>query len=299
MLFLPKDIPSAEILRSEGFDVAGYGRDAAFYRCDSPKTLHIAFLNLMPEIEQALQDICRVLAFEDKCVKLTLLKFRGRSYKVASQQYMEEFYCDVEDVNVSCFDVLLVNGAPVEKIPFESVDYWEALCRLMDTFSAAGMPQLYLCWASQAALYHFYGIHKYPLQAKRFGIFRHRLSPDFRHLWDLQEEYMYFPVSRHTEVRADDIVACPSLSVVAESEESGVGIVLDIQARRTFITAHTEYSRERLSIEYRRDITRGLPIHVPQHYFQDDDPSKPVQAEWHGQSRKLFHSWLQTIEKVK
>lgn len=297
MLLLPQNVPSAAQLRFEGFEVTEYGRDEAFSRCALPETLHIAFLNLMPEKEQALQDICRVLAFEDKSVKLTLLKFRGHSYKVASKEYMDEYYRDVEDVDVECFDALLVNGAPVEKLPFEDVDYWDSICRLMDVFSAANLPQLYICWASQAALYHFYGIHKYPLGAKRFGIFRHSLSPDFRYLWNLQEEYMYFPVSRHTEVRADDIVACPSLSVVAESEESGVGIVLDIQARRTFITAHTEYSRERLSIEYRRDITRGLPIHVPQNYFQDDNPDKPVKAEWHGQSRKLFHSWLQTIIK--
>lgn len=306
MLFLPEHIPSAEVLRGEGYDVGSYRLDLLDFQFTEGSLasaagaqLRIAFLNLMPEKEEALQDLCRVLFSPDVSVKLVPLKFRCHEYKVASQQYMEEFYMNVEEVEPRAFDALLVNGAPVERLSFEEVDYWDELCGFIDEFSDGGLPQLYICWAAQAALYHFYGIPKYILPRKCFGVFSHVVSPAFRAVYSGLPEVLSIPMSRHTEIRAADVVAEQRLDMAAFSEESGVGIVADLAAQRLFITGHLEYGRDRLAFEYFRDMDKGLDIQPPQHYFRANDAHSEICATWHDGSKLLFHAWLKSVLQHK
>jgi len=213
------------------------------------------------------------------------------SKNTPSEHLLEHYsaFSEVEDQN---FDGLIITGAPVEQLPFEEVDYWPELVRVMDWARTHVYSTFYICWGAQAGLFHYYGVPKYPLPEKMFGVFPHRLHVPFERLTRGFDDVFYAPHSRHTEVRKEDILAVPELVLLAESDEAGVYIVLSADRRHVFVTGHSEYDPLTLEGEYVRDVRKGLPIGVPKNYFPDDDPTKEPVVRWRGHASLLYSNWL-------
>lgn len=297
MLILPNELPIIETLQQEGYNVK-YRKDA-----NSVNPLRILLLNLMPEKQQTELDISRMLAGYEKNIELILVKISGQKYKTTPIEYMQTHYVDFETIASHNFDGLIVTGAPVEQIPFEEVRYWHQLCYIMDWADQHIKSTLYICWGAQAALYHFYNINKYPLNNKMFGIFSHHLNKPlpstlkaFNKVGEHTDEFSV-PVSRHTEILKDDIIPHHSLRIIAESELSGVGIVAEEKGHRIYITGHLEYATQRLDVEYRRDLQKGLPIHEPYKYYSTSEEGKQhIENTWKEAAKAFYHSWLQLID---
>jgi homoserine O-succinyltransferase len=257
----------------------------------------------MPEKQQTELDISRMLAGYNKDIELILVKISGQKYKTTPLEYMQAHYVDFETIASQKFDGLIVTGAPVEQIPFEEVRYWKHLCNIMDWADQHVKSTLYICWGAQAALYHFYNINKYPLNNKMFGIFNHHLytplsSPlnAFNKIGNKETEFP-MPVTRHTEILKDEIISHHSLQIIAESDMSGVGIVAEEKGHRIYITGHLEYATQRLDIEYRRDIQKGLPIHEPYNYYSTLEEDKyHIENTWNKAATAFYHSWLQFVD---
>ncbi len=283
-LILPEGIPAQEILRTEGVPVSAH---AAAGTCP----LRVLFLNLMPQKAVTELDIARMMAASGLDVELIPLKISGQTYKTTPMAHMEAFYRDFETVEADSFDGLIITGAPVEHLAFEEVRYWPQLCHIMNWADVHVRSTLYICWGAQAGLYFHYGIPKYGLPAKKFGIYPHEnLAPSLPLLEGLGENFP-IPTSRHTEVRAADFNA-PDLRIVAESDESGVGIALTTDGRRIFITGHLEYEPATLEKEYLRDKAKQLPIEVPGHYYYDNLPERGIRFSWDAAARRFYHNWL-------
>lgn len=289
MLILPKDFPIAATLRAEGIQTA----------CECPtggQPLRILFLNLMPQKTVTELDIARAVAQPDKTVELLPMKIAGQTYKTTPMAHMLQFYRDFETFESGCYDGLIVTGAPVEHLPFEEVRYWPQLCRIMDWAQTHVRSTLYICWGAQAGLYHHYGIPKHPLPAKKFGIFAQRvIESGWPVLHGLEPEFP-MPNSRHTEVRRADFPTDGSLAIVAESQESGVGIAIGHGGKDIFIVGHLEYEPHTLHNEYVRDLNKGLPIAPPQHYYKDGTPESGIDFAWHEAARRFYRNWLTLCE---
>ena len=297
MLIVPNELPIIDTLLQEGYSVR-YKKEIT-----SINPLRILLLNLMPEKQQTELDISRMLAGYNKDIELILVKISGQKYKTTPLEYMQAHYVDFETIASQKFDGLIVTGAPVEQIPFEEVRYWKHLCNIMDWADQHVKSTLYICWGAQAALYHFYNINKYPLNNKMFGIFNHHLYTPmssslnvFNKLVDREGEFA-MPVSRHTEILKDEIIPHHSLRIIAESDMSGVGIVAEEKGHRIYITGHLEYATQRLDIEYRRDIQKGLPIHEPYNYYSTLEEDKyHIENTWNKAATAFYHSWLQFVD---
>ena len=205
---------------------------------------------------------------------------------------MDEERADHQDIRPLKIAILIITGAPVEQMPFEEVDYWSELCQVFEWSKTNVYSTFHICWGAQAGLYYHYGIPKYDLPEKMFGIFPHTVEQPFHQLLRGFDELFYVPHSRHTEVRAEDILKHPELEILTRSEESGVHIVADRSGRQFFVTGHSEYDRDTLAAEYFRDLKKGLPIRIPAHYFEDDDPKKSPKFIWRGHANLLFVNWL-------
>lgn len=297
MLIVPNELPIVDTLLQEGYCVR-YKKEIT-----SINPLRILLLNLMPEKQQTELDISRMLAGYNKDIELILVKISGQKYKTTPLEYMQAHYVDFETIASQKFDGLIVTGAPVEQIPFEEVRYWKHLCNIMDWADQHVKSTLYICWGAQAALYHFYNINKYTLNNKMFGIFNHHLYIPmssslnvFNKLVDREGEFA-MPVSRHTEILKDEIIPHHSLRIIAESDMSGVGIVAEEKGHRIYITGHLEYATQRLDIEYRRDIQKGLPIHEPYNYYSTSKEDKQhIENTWKEAATAFYHSWLQFVD---
>ncbi|MBR1732278.1 MAG: homoserine O-succinyltransferase, partial [Alloprevotella sp.] len=260
MIRLPDGLPALRTLQAEGAACAPYSlQQAAVTGLPGDGCLRVLFLNLMPEKEQAELDMCRVLAASKLDVQLIPVRLRGQVYKTTPLAHMENFYLEAEAVRGAFFDGLIINGAPLEHLPYVEVRYWDALCRLMDWAVRHVRSTFHVCWGAQAGLFHYYGIPKFPLNEKRFGVYAHRvLDPDCPLLRGLPAAFPV-PVSRHTEVRAADFQSTP-VRIVATEVQGGVGLAVDEAARRVFSIGHLEYEPLRLAREYQRDVALGRPI---------------------------------------
>jgi homoserine O-succinyltransferase len=205
---------------------------------------------------------------------------------------MKAFYTDFEEMRHHKYDGFIITGAPVEHMDFEEVSYWEEMTEIFDWARHNVTSTLYICWAAQAGLYHHYGIPKYPLDKKMFGIFKHHVNNPELPLFRGFDDEFSIPHSRHTEVRREDMERCPELDILAESDESGVSVVMARGGREIFLTGHSEYSPLTLDTEYKRDLGKGLPIEMPKHYYRNDDPSQPPVVTWRGHANLLFNNWL-------
>ncbi len=292
MLHLPQNLPAAALLRAEGTAIKEYSVSEAMTYGKGTNALRILFLNLMPQKAVTELDIARTLGRATEDVILLPMKISGQTYKTTPMAHMEAFYHDFEDYEAAGgYDGLILTGAPVEHLKFEDVRYWPQLCRIMDWADTQVRSTLYICWGAQAGLYHHYGIPKYPLPAKCFGIYPQSVClEDCLPMRGLSPAFP-MPNSRHTEVRHADFIGKP-LDIVAESPESGIGVAIDNSRRRVFIVGHLEYEPCTLLNEYRRDVAKGLPINVPKYYFENNDPAAPVRYTWGSAAVQFYANWL-------
>ena len=287
-LTLPDKLPAIDLLKKENIFVMDTTRATA----QDIRPLRIAILNLMPLKITTETDLVRLLSNSPLQIELSFMKVKSHTSKNTPIEHMRAFYTDFEDMRDQKYDGFIITGAPVEHLDFEQVGYWEEITEIFEWARHHVTSTLYICWAAQAGLYHHYGIPKYPLEKKMFGIFKHAVSnPELPIFRGFDDEF-YIPHSRHTEIRREDIERRPELSILAESDESGVYMVMAREGREFFLTGHSEYSPLTLDTEYRRDLSKGLPIEMPQHYYRNDDPSQPPLVRWRGHANLLFNNWL-------
>jgi homoserine O-succinyltransferase len=256
------------------------------------RPLHVAILNLMPTKISTETQLLRLLSNSALQVEITLVNTATYESKNTDADHLLEHYVTFEEIKDEKFDGLIVTGAPIEHLPFEEVDYWQELTRIMDWAEENVESTFYICWGAQAALYHKYGIPKYPLPAKMFGVFEHRVLSRTESLMRGFDDIFLAPHSRHTEIRRADIEKIPELQILAESDDAGVYIVGAKDGRHLFITGHSEYDPLTLKAEYDRDVNKGLPINVPRNYYPNDDPAQPPIVRWRGHANLLYANWL-------
>ena len=287
-LTLPDRLPAIELLKQENIFVMDTTRAAS----QDIRPLRIAVLNLMPLKITTETDLVRLLSNSPLQIELSFMKVKSHTSKNTPVEHMKAFYTDFEEMRHHKYDGFIITGAPVEHMDFEEVSYWEEMTEIFDWARHNVTSTLYICWAAQAGLYHHYGIPKYPLEKKMFGIFKHHVNNPELPLFRGFDDEFSIPHSRHTEVRREDMERCPELDILAESEESGVSVVMARGGREIFLTGHSEYSPLTLDTEYKRDLGKGLPIDMPKHYYRNDDPSQPPLVTWRGHANLLFNNWL-------
>ena len=287
-LRLPDRLPAIEFLKDENIFVLGNSR------ADSQdiRPLRIVILNLMPLKITTETDLIRLLSNSPLQIEIHLMKVKAHTSKNTPIEHMKAFYRDFELMRNEKFDGMIITGAPVEHLDFEEVTYWDEITDIFRWARTHVTSTMYICWAAQAGLFYHYGVPKYPLAEKMFGIFPQRpldaRLPIFRGFDDV----FYMPHSRHTELRREDILRVPELTLIAESEMSGVSMVMARGGREIFVTGHSEYSPMTLDTEYRRDLAKGLPIRKPYNYYENDDPQRPPLVTWRAHGNLLFTNWL-------
>ncbi len=256
------------------------------------RPLKIGILNLMPTKVVTETQILRCLSNTPLQIEVTLVQTSTHTSRNTSSEHLLNFYKTFDEIRNMNFDGFIITGAPVEQMEFEDVDYWQEICEIMDWTKTHVHSTFHICWAAQAALYHHYGIKKYPLEEKMSGVFlHHMLTPKSRLFRGFDSEF-WAPHSRHTEVRQEDIEKVPQLKVMAVSDEAGVYAVCSEDSRQFFITGHSEYDVDTLAMEYQRDLGKGLDPKIPAHYFPDDDPSKQPVLKWRAHSTLIYTNWL-------
>lgn len=291
-LFLPEGLPAASTLRDEGFSVRTFPKSDATLAATFPaNVLRILFLNLMPQKQITELDIARMMAGQPCDVALLPVKISGQVYKTTPQQHIDAFYSDFEEFEHEHFNGLIVTGAPLEHLPFEQVRYWPQLCHIMDWAKHHVKSTLYICWGAQAGMYHLYGVPKYNLPAKKFGIFTHKTFDSSNHLMDGLTPSFPMPNSCHSEVRLADIERTP-LKILAGSDADGVGVISSADGREIFVVGHLEYAADTLENEYQRDLAKNLPILPPEHYYLNDNPAQGIDYSWQQVARRFYGNWL-------
>jgi homoserine O-succinyltransferase len=285
---IPDHLPAKEILNKENVFVMD--ESEAFQQDIRP--LRIIILNLMPTKETTETQILRLLANTPLQVEFVLLHPKTYTSKNTSAEHLETFYKVFDDVKHERFDGMIITGAPVEQLPFEEVIYWEELQEIMDWSKQNVTSTLHICWAAQAGLNHHYGVPKYGLDEKIFGVFPHTINRSNVMLLRGFDEVFYVPQSRHTEVRREDIACHEDVEILSESEESGVYIAASKDGRQIFVTGHSEYDPLTLKWEYDRDAKKGLNIAVPRNYYPNDDPTQMPVTQWRAHANLLFSNWL-------
>lgn len=288
---IPNNLPARSVLEQEGVMVMDEQRAVR----QDIRPMRIAIVNLMPLKVPTETQLARVLGAGPLQVDVTLVTTGSYVPKNTSAEHMAAFYKSWEEVREERFDGLVVTGAPVETLPFEDVKYWPELREIMNWARTNVYQSLFICWGAQAALYHYYGVPKYPLPAKAFGIFPHRVLNRTNRLLRGFDDMVEVPVSRHTEVRRADVERCPQLEILLEADETGVCLVHDRETGDSFMFNHLEYDDCTLADEYRRDIGEGRQIALPAHYFPDDDPEKTPANRWRSHAFLFFGNWLNDL----
>ena len=285
---IPDHLPAIDVLKEENIFVMTESR--AIHQDIRP--LRLLILNLMPVKITTETHLLRMLSNTPLQVEITLLNTLSHTSKNTPIEHLTAFYKTFDEVKHKRFDGLIITGAPVELLPFEEVDYWDELKSIMDWAERYVTSTLFICWGAQAGLYYHYGVPKYELPKKMFGIFTHTLNnPKAPIVRNFDDEFLV-PHSRHTEIRREDILKVPRLEIVSESETAGVYLVRDLEKRRIFVTGHSEYDAETLKGEYERDLAKGMDIQIPHHYFPCDNPSLPPLMRWKSHAGLLFSNWL-------
>lgn len=285
---IPDTLPAKAILENENIFVMGEQR--AVHQDIRP--LRVAILNLMPTKVATETQLLRLLGNSPLQVEITLMHMDSHESKNTPQEHLLNHYHTFEEVQDSKFDGLIITGAPVEHLPFEGVDYWRELQAVMDWSDTHVFSTFHICWAAQAALYHRYGIRKFELPEKRFGVFTHRVLNKHEKLVRGFDDEFLAPHSRHTEVRCEDVEREADLKLLAVSDEAGVYLAASHNNRDIYVTGHSEYEELTLKGEYDRDIGKALPIAIPKNYFPGDDPDKPPLVRWRGHANLLYSNWL-------
>lgn len=285
---IPAALPAVELLRNENIFVMDSDRASN----QEIRPLKIVILNLMPVKITTETDLIRLLSNTPLQIELDLLQLESHTSKNTPVEHMMNFYKSFDVISKSNYDGMIITGAPVEQMPFEEVDYWPEVTKIMDWARHHVTSTLYICWAAQAGMYHYYGVPKYPLDAKMFGVFEHHIHNPKNPIFRGFDDVFYVPHSRHTEVRAEDILKVPELTILSESPESGVYMVMGRNGREFFVTGHSEYSPMTLDAEYKRDLAKGLPINMPQNYYPQNNPKFGPQVRWRSHANLMITNWL-------
>ena len=287
-LKLPDQLPAIELLKDENIFVM----DTTRAQGQDIRPLRIAILNLMPIKITTETDFIRILSNTPLQVEIEFMKIKSHTSKNTPVEHMMAFYRDFELMRQEKYDGLIVTGAPLEQMDYEEVTYWDELVEVFDWAYHNVQSTCYICWAAQAALYHFHKIPKYSTNKKVFGVFKHRaLQPELPIFRGFDDTF-YVPHSRHSELRREDIEKNPDLQIISESEDAGVHIVMARDGREFFITGHSEYAPLTLDGEYKRDVAKRLPIQLPMNYYEDDNPAKKPIVRWRAHANLLFSNWL-------
>ena len=285
---IQSDLPAREQLENENIFVMDETR--AIHQDIRP--LKVCILNLMPLKEDTELQLLRSFSNTPLQIDLTFLMVKSHIPQNTSANHLNRFYTSFDEIKGQKFDGMIITGAPVELMEFEEVDYWEEVCRIMDWTDTNVTSTMYLCWGAQAGLYHYYGIDKVALPEKLFGIYRHKLLHRRTPLVRGFDDEFFAPHSRHTTNRTEDIEKCSELTVLAKSEEAGVLLVKSNDDKRIFVMGHPEYDRYTLDKEYKRDLGKGLDIHIPVNYYPDNDPEKKPLLLWRAHANALYSNWL-------
>ncbi len=287
-LTIPLALPAVDALLKENIFVM----DAERASHQQIRPLKIVILNLMPIKITTETDLIRLLSNSPLQIEIDFLHMESHTSKNTPIEHLMSFYKTFDEICKSNYDGMIITGAPVELYEFEDVTYWKEITKIFDWAKKHVTSTLYICWAAQAGMYHHYGVPKHTLDAKMFGVFEHTkndaLNPIFRGFDDV----FYVPHSRHTEVKADDIKKVSDLTILSESEDSGVYMVMARNGREFFVTGHSEYSPNTLNTEYKRDLEKGLPINMPKNYYRNDDPDNDPLVRWRSHANLMFTNWL-------
>ena len=287
-IVISRDIPAYAALKAENIFVMNDER--AFTQDIRP--LEIAILNLMPTKVETETQFMRLLSNSSLQVNITLVYTESYKSKNTAAAHLERFYKKFDDIKHKHFDGMIITGAPVETMPFEEVAYWQELTKIFDFADSHVTSTIYICWGAQAALYYHYGIQKYLLPTKLFGIFPHKkLIDQHDPLLKGIDDVFYIPHSRHTSVKLEDVKKVEDLVVLSESEYTGLSIAKSKDNKKIFLTGHMEYDRDTLKKEYERDVARGLPIHPPVNYFTDETCTD-VRLTWSSAANLFYTNWL-------
>ena len=287
-LNLPDRLPAIELLKQENIFVIDNSRATQ----QDIRPLRIVVLNLMPLKITTETDLIRLLSNTPLQLEISFMKVKSHTSKNTPVEHMKAFYRDFELMRNEKFDGMIITGAPVEHMDFEEVAYWDEISDIFSWARTHVTSTLYICWAAQAGLYFHYGVPKYKLDKKMFGIFEHRTNNPLLPIFRGFDDVFYVPHSRHTEVHREDILKVKELDLISESDESGVYMVMARGGREIFVTGHSEYSPLTLDTEYRRDLDKGLPIEMPVNYYRDNAPAKGPVVRWRAHANLFFQNWL-------
>ena len=285
---IPNDLPATRTLTEENIFVMTETRAIS----QDIRPLEILVLNLMPTKIETETQLARLLGNTPLQVSLEFIHTRSHESKNTAKEHLFQFYKTFDEVKHRNYDGLIITGAPVELMPFEEVEYWPELCRIMEWSKTHTHSTFHICWGAQAGLYYHYGIQKYRLPEKLFGVFPHRVERRSSMLMRGFDETFMVPHSRHTTIRREDVEACPELKILASSEQAGIYAMATEGGKQVFITGHSEYDATTLEREYLRDKNAGLPIHVPENYYPHDDDTLAPVVTWRSHANLIYQNWL-------
>ena len=287
-IVIPGSLPAFETLSEENIFIINEERSIH----QDIRPLEIAIVNLMPTKIETETQLLRLLGNSPLQVNITLLKTNSYVSKNTSEDHLSSFYNVFDDIKDKRFDGMIITGAPIETLQFEDVDYWNELEKIMEFSKTNVTSTFHICWGAQAGLYYHYGINKYPLKKKMFGIYKHTLNNPKNKLFRGFDEVYNAPHSRYTEIKKEDIDKVDDLEILSESEEAGVYVVASKNVKQIFVTGHSEYDKNTLKKEYTRDKEKGLEIGVPINYFKNDDPNLEPIVSWKSHAHLIFSNWL-------
>ncbi len=285
---IPPKLPAAQTLAAENIFVMDEIRAAS----QDIRPLKIGILNLMPTKIETETQLARLLSNTPLQVSPTLVQTKTHEAKNASQEHMLTFYKTFDQIKDERFDGFIITGAPVEKLDFEEVDYWDELCEIMEWTKTHVHSTFHICWGAQAALYYHYKIQKHPLEKKLSGVFAHRVVYKNPMLLRGFDDEFFVPHSRHTTVKVEDLESCPDIKILAFSPEAGLYAAMTPEGRQIFITGHSEYDRDTLKKEYLRDLSAGLNPEIPKNYFPNDNPAEEPVVRWRAHANLIYSNWL-------
>lgn len=289
-LRLPDKLPAIKLLEDENIfvidETRGHSQDI--------RPLRMAILNLMPIKVTTETDLVRLLSNTPLQIDVTFMKLKSHTSKNTPIEHMKQFYIPFDDLRYKKFDGLIVTGAPVEGMEFEDVNYWQEISEIFTWARTNVTSTLYICWAAQAALYHFYGINKHALDKKILGVFKQEINPAFENIQLFRgfDSVFSMPHSRHTENKREDINRVPGVSILADSNESGPSIMMARNGREIFVTGHMEYNPDTLDTEYKRDMGKRDDVELPKNYYIDNDMEKGPLVTWRAHANLFYHNWI-------
>lgn len=287
-LNLPDKLPAIATLKKENIFVIDTTRATG----QDIRPLKIVVLNLMPLKITTETDLIRLLSNSPLQVELSFMKIKSHTSKNTPIEHMKQFYREFDRMRNERYDGMIITGAPVENLEFEEVSYWPEMTEIFEWAHTHVTSTMYICWAAQAGLYYHYGVPKHALSSKKFGVFEHKVLDPLNMLFRGFDDSFFAPHSRHTETRKEDIIKNKKLTLLSESDEAGVYIVMAREGRDIFVTGHSEYTSLTLDTEYKRDIEKGVPIEIPKNYYRDNDPAKAPIVRWRAHGNLLFGNWL-------